>query len=75
MLQGQGTESVSRIQNEVGKLLCTIREAGDYSVENRSREQDAELHWLRRALVLIMNLRDFEEYLAENGHLLSEGSN
>jgi hypothetical protein len=46
-----------------------------HHLELRQLEQEAELHWLRRALALIRNLRDFEVYLAENGHPLSEGSN
>jgi hypothetical protein len=46
-----------------------------HHLELRELDQDAELHWLRRALALIRNLRDFEEYLGENGHPLSEGLN
>jgi hypothetical protein len=34
-----------------------------------------ELHWLRRALSLIRNLRDFQEYLKENDHRPSDTSN
>jgi hypothetical protein len=36
---------------------------------------DTALHWLRRGLALIRNLRDFEEYLEENGHPRLEGLN
>ena len=46
-----------------------------HHLELRKLDLDAELHWLRRALALIRNLHDFEEYLEENGHPLSKGSN
>lgn len=36
---------------------------------------ETELHWLRRALSLIRNLRDFQEYLEENGHRPLDTSN
>lgn len=42
-------------------------------LELRRLEREAEMHWLWRALSLIRNYRDFEEYLEENGHLLSQG--
>jgi hypothetical protein len=35
---------------------------------------ETELHWLRRALSLVRNLRDFQEYL-ENGHRPLDTSN
>ncbi|KAH8797858.1 hypothetical protein F5884DRAFT_864215 [Xylogone sp. PMI_703] len=44
-------------------------------LELRRLEQEAELCWLQRALALIRNLRDFEDYLVKNGHPLSKGSN
>ncbi|KAH6702767.1 hypothetical protein BKA61DRAFT_680966 [Leptodontidium sp. MPI-SDFR-AT-0119] len=43
--------------------------------ELRRLRLDTELHWLRRALSLIRNLRDFQEYLGENGHRPSDTSN
>ena len=43
--------------------------------ELRRLRLDTELHWLRRALSLIRNLRNFQEYLAENGHRPSDTSN
>jgi hypothetical protein len=46
-----------------------------YHHELRRLRQETELHWLRRALSLIRNLRDFQEYLAENGHRPSDTSN
>jgi hypothetical protein len=36
---------------------------------------ETELHWLRRALSLIRNLRNFQEYLEENNHHPSDTSN
>jgi hypothetical protein len=43
--------------------------------ELRRLRLETELHWLRRALSLIRNLRDFKEYLEENGHRPSDTSN
>lgn len=43
--------------------------------ELRRLRLDTELHWLRRALSLIRNLRNFQEYLTENGHRPSDTSN
>jgi hypothetical protein len=43
--------------------------------ELRRLRQETELHWLRRALSLIRNLLDFQEYLVENGHRPSDTSN
>ena len=57
-------------QFTASKQLCRLY----HHLELRRLDQDAELHWLRRALALIRNLRDYEEYLEENGHPISEGS-
>jgi hypothetical protein len=46
-----------------------------HHLELRKLRIDTQLHWLRRGLALIRNLRDFEEYLEENGHPRSEGLN
>jgi len=46
-----------------------------YHLELRKLRSNTQLYWLRRALALIRNLRDFEEYLEENSHPLSEGLN
>src|SRR5450756_492242 len=46
-----------------------------YYHELRRLRQETDLHWLRQALSLIRNLRDFQEYLAENGHRPSGTSN
>ncbi|KAL5330866.1 hypothetical protein ACEPPN_000391 [Leptodophora sp. 'Broadleaf-Isolate-01'] len=46
-----------------------------YDHELRGLRLETELHWLRRALSLIRNLRDFQEYLEENGHRPSDTSN
>ncbi|KAH8761297.1 hypothetical protein BGZ57DRAFT_858251 [Hyaloscypha finlandica] len=46
-----------------------------YYHELRRLRLETELHWLRRALSLIRNLRDFQEYLEENGHPPSDTSN
>ena len=43
--------------------------------ELRRLRLDTELHWLRRALSLMRHLRNFQEYLAENGHRPSDTSN
>jgi hypothetical protein len=43
--------------------------------ELRRLRVETELHWLRRALSLIRNLRDFQEYLEENDHRPSDTSN
>lgn len=43
--------------------------------ELRRLRLETELHWLRRALSLIRNLRDFQEYLEGNGHHPSDTSN
>jgi hypothetical protein len=43
--------------------------------ELRRLRLETELHWLRRALSLIRNLRDFQEYLEGNGHRPSDTSN
>ncbi|PMD64611.1 uncharacterized protein K444DRAFT_625282 [Hyaloscypha bicolor E] len=43
--------------------------------ELRRLRVETELHWLRRALSLIRNLRDFQEYLEENGYRPSDTSN
>jgi hypothetical protein len=46
-----------------------------HHLELQKLRKGPQLHWLRRALALIRNLQDFEEFLEENGHPPLEGSN
>ena len=46
-----------------------------YYLKLRKLRGDKALHWSRRGLALIRNLRAFEEYLEENSHPRSEGLN
>ena len=60
-----------------GDQLIASKQPGrlHHYLELRRRTHNAELHWLQRALALIRDLRNFEEYLEENGDTTSKGSN